>query len=245
MNCRLLLTSIAALAASPALAQNNSSTSGPASAQSAAKQKYIKDTLAVGSMSLILSRMALPKVNDAHLKQFTRFEIAEQETVADVLNALKTNASPTGSISSPTDAEAMQNLNEAGKATVEKFRGLKAGSAFDRVFIQTEIDAHRLLLGFQETYLKSLGRSRCDQRRQTGASSHQGAPDIARRHAEDGLRRSAAAYERFRPPFPASRPPAPARATFLRVRAASEWRAPAWREHKRVRGNRRRALADR
>lgn len=155
MNRRLVLTSIAALAASPALAQNNSSTSGPASAQSAGKQKYIKDTLAVGSMSLILSRMALPKVNDAHLKQFTQFEIAEQETVADVLNALKTNASPMGSIPSPTDAEAMQNLNEAGKATVEKFRGLKAGSAFDRVFIQTEIDAHRLLLGFQEAYLKS------------------------------------------------------------------------------------------
>ncbi len=155
MHRRLLLTSIAALAASPALAQNKSSTSGSSSTQSAEKQKYIKDTLAVGSMSLVLSRMALPKLNTAQLKQFAQFEIAEQETVADVLTALKTNAAPTGAIPTPSDAEAMQNMNETGKATVEKFRKLQAGSAFDGDFIQAEIDAHRLLLGFQEAYLKS------------------------------------------------------------------------------------------
>ena len=69
-----------------------------------AQRKHINDTMAVGSLSLVLSRIALPKADNALLKQFIEFEIAEQETVADILKTLQTNGAPTGSIEAPTDA---------------------------------------------------------------------------------------------------------------------------------------------
>ena len=118
MNRRFLLTSIATLAASPVSRQNNtpvpnnlrqaapgvapqgapSAAPLPASSGPDARQKHIKDTMTVGSLSLMLSRIAQTKANDPRLKQFVEFEIAEQETVADVSKALQTNAAPTGTM---------------------------------------------------------------------------------------------------------------------------------------------------
>jgi predicted outer membrane protein len=48
-----------------------------------------------------------------------------------------------------------KNLDDAGKASVEKLRALKAGSEFDRDYIRYEIEGHRKLLDIQEVYLKS------------------------------------------------------------------------------------------
>ena len=120
-----------------------------------ARQKHIKETMAYGSLSLLLSRMAKPKVSHPLVKQFVDFEIAEQETVADVLKAIQTNAAPSGTIPSPSDAELMQNLDEAGKASVEKLRAMKAGSEFDRDYIRYEVEGHRKLLDIQEVYLRA------------------------------------------------------------------------------------------
>ncbi|MGA9846101.1 MAG: DUF4142 domain-containing protein [Roseiarcus sp.] len=150
MNRRLLLTSIAAVAATPVLAQTNA-----APALSATRDKHIKDTLTIGSLSLMLSRIALPRINNSQLKQFAQFEIAEQETVADVLNAIKTNAAPSGSVATPSDAEVMKNLDETGKAAVEKMRGLRAGVEFDREYHRQEVEGHQKLLEIQEAYLKA------------------------------------------------------------------------------------------
>jgi putative membrane protein len=164
MNRRLLLASIATLPASRVIAQ---STSPPAPAQTVAppapapggvsspQQKHIHDTMAVGSLSLLLSRIAKSKVTHPLLKQFVDFEIAEQETVADILKAIKTNASPTGSVQAPSDADLMQNLDDTGKASVEKLRALRAGSEFDRDYIRYEVEGHRKLLDIQEVYLKA------------------------------------------------------------------------------------------
>ncbi len=150
MNRRLLLASIAVLPATRALAQTNA-----APAPSAARDKHIKDTLTIGSLSLMLSRIALPKINNSQLKQFAQFEIAEQETVADVLNAIRTNAAPNGSVPTPSDADVMKNLDEAGKATIEKMRGLRAGAEFDREYHRQEVEGHQKLLEIQEAYLKA------------------------------------------------------------------------------------------
>lgn len=162
MNCRLLLTSMAVMAASPVLAQTNPAPA-PASNPpdqsptnlSPAQQKHIKETVAVGSLALMLSRVALPKVNFARLKQFAEFEIAEQQTAADILKAIQTNAAPNGSLPAPSDAEVMQNLDEAGKAAVERLRNTRAGTAFDRDYIRQQIEGHQKLLTIQETYLKA------------------------------------------------------------------------------------------
>lgn len=155
MNRRFVLASIATLSAGQAFAQKLSSTAAAPSAMTDADQKHIKETMDYGSLSLLLSRMAKSKVTHPLLKQFVDFEIAEQETVGDVLKAIRTNAAPSGSIPSPSDADLMQNLDDAGKASVEKLRALKAGSDFDRDYIRYEIEGHRKLLDIQEVYLRS------------------------------------------------------------------------------------------
>jgi putative membrane protein len=110
-----------------------------------AGQKHIKDTLTVGSLSLLLSRIALPKLSYAMLKQFAQFEIAEQETVAYVLNAIKTNAELAGRSPLRTDAEVMQNLDDT----------LHAGLELDREYHRQQVERHQKLLEFQEGYLKT------------------------------------------------------------------------------------------
>jgi putative membrane protein len=155
MNRRFLLASIATLFAGRVVAQSMSPPAPAPSAMSDAQQKHIKDTMAVGSLSLMLSRMAKSKVSHPLLKQFVDFEIAEQETVAGILKAIQTNAAPSGSTPSPSDADLMQNLDDAGKASVEKLRALGAGSEFDRDYIRYEVEGHRKLLDIQEVYLKA------------------------------------------------------------------------------------------
>jgi putative membrane protein len=155
MNRRLLLASIATLSAGQAFAQKMSPTAPAPSATTDAQQKHIRDTTAYGSLSLLLSRMAKSKVTHPLLKQFVDFEIAEQETVGGILKAIQTNAAPSGATPSPSDADLLQNLDDAGKASVEKLRALKAGSEFDRDYIRYEIEGHRKLLDIQEVYLKS------------------------------------------------------------------------------------------
>jgi putative membrane protein len=164
MNRRLLLAAIATAPASRLAAQTSSAQQAPAQTIkpptpspggiSEAQLKHINDTMAVGSLSLLLSRIALPKADNPLLKQFIEFEIAEQETVADVFKAIQRNGAPTGSIPAPTDAELMQNLDKASKAAVEKLRGLGAGSELDHDYIQYEVEGHRKLLDIQEVYLK-------------------------------------------------------------------------------------------
>jgi putative membrane protein len=155
MNRRFLIASIATLPASRVVAQAMNPPAPAPSAGTDAQQKHLRDTMAVGSLSLLLSRIAQPKVTHPLLKQFTQFEIAEQETVADVLKAFKKNAAPKGTIQAPTDAELMQNLDEAGKASVEKLRAQPAGAQFDRDYIRYEVEGHRKLLDIQEVYLRS------------------------------------------------------------------------------------------
>jgi putative membrane protein len=155
MNRRLLLASIATFSAGRAFAQKMSPTAGAPSAMTDAQQKHMTDTAAFGSLSLLLSRTAKSKVTNPMLKQFVDFEIAEQETVGGILKAIQTNAAPSGETPSPSDADLMQNLDDAGKASVEKLRALKAGSEFDRDYIRYETEGHRKLLDIQEVYLKS------------------------------------------------------------------------------------------
>ena len=155
MNRRFLIASIATLPASRVVAQAMNPPAPAPSAGTDAQQKHLRDTMAVGSLSLLLSRIAQPKVTHPLLKQFAQFEIAEQETVADVLKAIQTNAAPKGMIQAPTEAELMQNLDNAGKASVEKLRAQPAGAQFDRDYIRYQVEGHRKLLEIQEVYLKS------------------------------------------------------------------------------------------
>ena len=154
MNRRFLLASVAALSAGQAVAQQLSPPAPAPSAMTDARQKHIRDTTAFGSLSLLLSRTAKSKVSHPLLKQFVDFEIAEQETVGGILKAIETNAAPSGSTPSPSDADLMRNLDDAGKASVEKLRALKAGSDFDRDYIRYEVED----TGNSSTFRKSISR---------------------------------------------------------------------------------------
>lgn len=164
MNRRLILTSIASFAAAPtllapALAQNPPAPApAPAGGRmlfSPARQTHIRDTLAAGSLSLLISRIAEPKVRTPMLKQFAGFEIAEQETIASILKAIQNGEAPNGAVAAPSDAEAMQNLDPAGRAAVEKLRQMNASVAFDREYMRAEIDGHNRLLEIQQAYLRA------------------------------------------------------------------------------------------
>jgi len=83
-----------------------------------------------------------------------RHTLPQKYSMLDKLR-IQTNAAPSGETPSPSDADLMQNLDDAGKASVEKLRALKAGPEFDRDYIRYEVEGHRKLLEIQEVYLKS------------------------------------------------------------------------------------------
>lgn len=165
MERRLILTGALALAAAPALAQSNPPPpTDPAAApamkmaapttMSDAAATHLKGTMEVGSLSLATSRIAADKVRHAALKQFTGFEIAEQETIASILKAMMMpGAPPSGTVKPPTDAELMGNLDDKGRAAVTRMHEMKAGAAFDRDYVKSQIEGHRKLLALQEAYL--------------------------------------------------------------------------------------------
>jgi putative membrane protein len=174
MERRVLLTGLAVLAATPALAQSApTATSAPAAnppmpapapamkigapmSMSDAQKKHVMDTMAAGSLSLALSRIALTKVKHPMLKQFAGFEVAEQETIANILKQMQMPGGiPSGAVIPPTETEVVSNLDATGKTMVERMQAMKAGPAFDRDYVKAQIDGHKLLLDIQEAYLKT------------------------------------------------------------------------------------------
>ena len=128
----------------------------PIQGLSEAAKAHIKETLAVGSLSLLVSRIAKAKLKHPMGRQFADFEIAEQEGIADVLKDRMTpGIKPMGTIKAPTDAEAEANLDAEGKTAVERFRTMGDGPDFEKAYVQAQIDGHKKLLGIQDTYLKT------------------------------------------------------------------------------------------
>lgn len=164
MERRTLLAGLAAgaagatLAAGSALAQSAAPAAKagmPASGMSDAVKAHIKDTLTVGSKSLLISRIAQEKLKHPMGKQFADFEAAEQDGIADVLKGrTMPGAKLSGAIVPPTDAEAEANLDADGKAAVAKFRDMAEGPEFEKAYVQAEIEGHKKLLGIQDTYLQ-------------------------------------------------------------------------------------------
>jgi putative membrane protein len=80
----------------------------------------------LGNLSLMTSLLALSKATDPKVKMFATFEAEEQKTMAKILAELKT---PPPS----TDAK--------GQAVMEKLKSA-SGAAFDRAFMQAQVDTH-------------------------------------------------------------------------------------------------------
>ncbi len=104
---------------------------------------YKRYTLAAGSLSKQTSQLAMQKAQNAKVKQFAGFEIAEQTAIAQVLtNQLK-----------PGDAP----LDDRQAAALKELQGV-SGAGFDKAYIKAQIDGHSELLGIQQSFLDGKGQ---------------------------------------------------------------------------------------
>ena len=145
----------------PATAQNAPSsvsekTGNKAAAMGEAEAKHAADTSTVGLAALQTSQIALKKAQNPKVKEFAQLEIAEQETIADVLKSMRDQSTPaSGQVKAPTAEVIQTNLDAKGKAMAEKLQKAEAGAAFDHEYVQGQIEGHQQLLEIQEAYLKS------------------------------------------------------------------------------------------
>src|SRR3954468_13233311 len=76
-------------AATTVFAQSRGPAPGASDQPSPAEAKHMQDTKRVGAVALATSRLALQKAQNASVKQFAQFEVAEQETIAEVLKSMQ------------------------------------------------------------------------------------------------------------------------------------------------------------
>lgn len=152
---RTVLTTLAVSAATSAFAQSQAGRMPGGASATGADEQYIQQTMAIGSLSLAVSRIAERKTQSPKLKEFAQFEVAEQETVADVLKSLQNSGLVSGTVKPPSDAEVEQHLDQNGRETVQKMSTAQAGAAFDREYLEAQTRGHEELLRIQETYLGS------------------------------------------------------------------------------------------
>lgn len=153
---RQLLTIIAATAFAPAvLSAPSVFANDPAMGE--AEKKHADMTKMAGSLSLATSRVALSMASAEMVKMFAQFEVAEQETIADVLMSMSQEKAE-GALKVPTDAEVEAMLDPAGKDVLAKLKALQ-GADFDKEYVTVQTDGHNKLLAIQEDYLK-VGQNR-------------------------------------------------------------------------------------
>ena len=120
---------------------------------------HAKQTLVNGSLSLLTSRMAVKKAQNPKVLEFAKFEVAEQETIGDIImGMMKDPSQATGTVTPPADEEAMANVDQKGQDVITKLKGL-SGADFEKAYVDAQVDTHKKLLDIQNTYLSS-GKNR-------------------------------------------------------------------------------------
>jgi putative membrane protein len=179
MDRRFVLAGLAAAITAPALAQTSGSPStrqpgaaagstGGASGASRmggqqmtqADMQHMQQTMQLGLVALETSRIAQQKAQNADLKQFATFEVQEQTTLSEVLHSMMEPAatSATGAASG-TSAPAMQ-MDAQSKEMIQRLQNTQAGEAFDRQYLQGQMEGHSGLLQVQTQYLQSNPQNR-------------------------------------------------------------------------------------
>jgi putative membrane protein len=118
---------------------------------------HIQQTMAIGSLTLLVSRLATEKISIPKLKEFALLEAAEQGTMLDVLKTLQSPSQIKGTVVPLADADLEAQLVPLGLQIFKKMRSMEAGADFSREFFLVQSEAHQQLLRIQEDYLK-LGR---------------------------------------------------------------------------------------
>ncbi len=148
---RQLLTTLAATAFIPSLL-SAPQLFAATSETGEAEKKHADMTRMVGSLSLATSRLAVEMASADMVKMFAKFEVAEQETIADILKSMEMEKAE-GALKVPTEAEVEAMLDPAGKDALATLKGL-SGAGFDKAYVAAQLDGHKKLLVIQEDYLK-------------------------------------------------------------------------------------------
>jgi putative membrane protein len=189
MDRRIVLAGLAAAITVPALAQTSGSPSprqpgaaggaagssgGGASRMSGqqmtqADMQHMQQTMQLGMVALETSRIAQQKAQNADLKRFATFEVQEQTTLAEVLHSMMEPAttSATGAAAqssqpgaaSGANAPAMQ-MDAQSREMIQRLQNTQAGEAFDRQYLQGQMEGHSALLQVQSQYLQSNPQNR-------------------------------------------------------------------------------------
>ena len=122
--------------------------------------KYQLETLQTGTLALETSRLAQKMTKDARIKEFANFEIAEQETIAEILKDKMTDEDQ-GKQKYPAQRADARSGNAAAPQVsptvqtgdiINKLRNAQ-GAEFDREYVKAQIDGHQKLLAIQERYI--------------------------------------------------------------------------------------------
>ncbi len=176
MNRRALLLGglFAPLVTVPALAQTggSSSTARPGGAGGSsgmnrmggqmdqAEMQHMQQTMQLGTVALETSRIAQDKASNEDLKRFAAFEVQEQTTLAEVLRSMM---DPSATAATGQSGAAMQGdmqMDASGRDMLQTLQSQQAGAAFDKAYLDGQLQGHRNLLQVQEEYLQSNPQSR-------------------------------------------------------------------------------------
>lgn len=159
MNRRNMISALAVASAVPTFLASRALAANAAMPMGEAEMKHVKDTMAVGSLSLATSRVALEMASDAMAKEFAKWEVAEQETIADILKTMQSGSEKAeGALHPPSEAEVEAMLDAEGKKKLADLKGM-SGAGFDKAYVTAQLDGHKKLLDIQEDYLK-VGQNR-------------------------------------------------------------------------------------
>jgi putative membrane protein len=183
MHRRIVLTGLAAAAASGAIAQTQQPSPIQATPQQAGSQsgsaaggvyasagpmgqaevQHLQQTLANGTVALQTSEIALQKAQNPKVKQFAQFERDEQTTIAEVLRSIQEPAATASSGAAGSGARTAATAPEipADKARMmEQLQQANAGPEFDRLYVLGQLQGHQELLQMQERYLQGNSSNR-------------------------------------------------------------------------------------
>lgn len=157
MNRRTLIASAAFAAALPALL-SSTAVAQTAVAAADAEKNHADETKKVGSLSLATSRVAVEKASDPMVKEFAKWEVAEQETIADILKSMEMGDKAEGALKPPSESDVEAMLDAESKASLDKLKSA-SGKDFERAYVTAQLDGHKKLLTIQEDYLR-VGQNR-------------------------------------------------------------------------------------
>jgi putative membrane protein len=129
--------------------------------QAQAGARYVRDTLAAGTVSLQQTTFARTKAQHPRVKQFVAFEEDEQNQLTEVLHSLS-DPRATASTSNATAGAASTApvLSNQAAQIMERFSRAKPGQAFDRDYVAAQIQGHTELLAVQDRYLQAASGGR-------------------------------------------------------------------------------------